>query len=330
MGLERPHAQRRVIGKVEAPTPLIVPSFSSRGFPRLPDLWEEFRHRLYGVGLVSVLDVAERLIPADVTDTLNLTLFDSGMYEANKQFANFNGCFVPASCTNWTRSRYHATLSGIDRIANTVLVNFDEPGSLEDQIASAAENFSAVPEAAADFLVKPTPGSEIVNVAGLGTHAQALDQFDLIGITAREAGGSLQKRCSSVVMLRNALSDAGLDLPIHVFGAITPSEILAYFFCGADVFDGLNWLRQAFRDHGSIPIEAAAFEDMKWKLPEPELFETERAQNLRTLYRLQQQMSEYSLTGDLESMESEFPVASDAVTVAEVAGAEIRSRRKYL
>ena len=73
-------------------------------------------------------------------------------------------------------------------------------------------------EAAADFLVKPPPGSEIVNVAGLGAHAQALDQFDVIGITAREAGGSLQKRCSSVVMLRDALSDEGLDLPIHVFG----------------------------------------------------------------------------------------------------------------
>ena len=75
---------------------------------------------------------------------------------------------------------------------------------------------------------------------------EALKRFSVIGIAAREAGSSFLKRCSSIVMLRNLLNDAGLDMPIHVFGAINPYEALAYFFCGADIFDGLNWLRLAF------------------------------------------------------------------------------------
>ena len=51
MGTERPHAQSREIGEVEVQTPLIVPSFSSRGFSQVSEIWEEFRHRLYGVAL---------------------------------------------------------------------------------------------------------------------------------------------------------------------------------------------------------------------------------------------------------------------------------------
>ena len=84
-------------------------------------------------------------------------------------------------------------------------------------------------------------------------------------------GDSLVKRCSAVVMLRDAMGDAGLDAPIHIFGAINPMEVLTYFFCGADVFDGLNWLRLAFRKHGSIAIEEAAFEGQNSNLDDCDL-----------------------------------------------------------
>ena len=83
------------------------------------------------------------------------------------------------------------------------------------------------------------------------------------------------------------LYDAGLVLPIHVFGAITPQEILAYFFCGADVLDGLNWLRLLFREDGPIPIEAAAFEGTNAGLTDWELHTAGWTANLRILYRLQ-------------------------------------------
>lgn len=58
MEVESPHAQIRRVHKLGVATPLIAPSFSSRGFPYVSEIWEEFRHRLYGVCLVSAFDVA--------------------------------------------------------------------------------------------------------------------------------------------------------------------------------------------------------------------------------------------------------------------------------
>ena len=324
MGPTRSHAQRREIKKVEAPTPLVVPSFSSRGFPQLAELWEECRHRLYGVALTSSYDIAEQLISTDAIDAVNLAFLDSGQYETNDQFVNFSGRHIPAPSASWTRDRHHQTLETIDNTANIVLVNFDRPRKIDEQVISASEDFSVVPSAATDFLVKPEPNTSLVNVAHLSTRSEDLGQFDVIGITAREAGSALLARCRSVVMLRDTLTEAGLDLPIHVFGAITPKEVLTYYFCGADIFDGLNWLRQAFRDYEAIPIEEAAFEAMKWTKAEPDLFDAERTHNLRVLYRLQEALRQYSDSGDMEFLEKEFPSARQAATLAEIAGAEIR------
>ena len=288
MGTERPHAQSREIEKVEVQTPLIVPSFSSRGFSQVSEIWEEFRHRLYGVALVSSLDVAEGLIPTDVTDTLNFTIYDSGLYETSDQFMSASGEHILPYSTDWTRSQYHKTVTEIDNTANFMLVNFDHRGRLEEQLEFASEDFSIAPNAATDFLLKPERATEIVNISKLASCTQALGQFDVVGITEREAGNSLVKRCRSVIMLRNILDDACLDIPIHIFGAITPLEILTYFFCGADVFDGLNWLRSSFKTTTSVPIEEVAFEKPNWNVSEFDLLDVERTRNLRTLYRLQE------------------------------------------
>ena len=324
MGTDRHHARRREIGKVQVETPLIVPSFSSRGFSKVSEMWKQFRYRLNGAALGSLFDMAEGLVPISMTDNVNLAVFDSGLYETRDIPTNGGGCHAPPSGAIWTRSRYHKTLIDIDKTANSVLVNYDHLGNLKEQIALASEDFSLVPSAAADFLIKPEPDSMLVNVAKLSTHAQDLGQFDVIGITAREMGDSLLKRCSAIVTLRDTLDDAGLDLPIHVFGAITPYEVLAYFFCGADVFDGLNWLRLAFRDHTSIPIEEVSLERINWNKPEPDLFYEERTRNLGTLYRLQEALGYYSNDGGLEHLEREFPIARRAAGVAHTAGAEIR------
>ena len=323
MGSSRPRAQSREIKKVEVPTPLVVPSFTSRGFPQLAELWEEFRHRLYGVALISSYDIAGQLVPSNATDTVNLAFLDSGQYETNDQFVNFSGRHIPAPSTSWTRDMHHQTLAGVDSTANIVLVNFDHPGEVGDQVISASEDFSVFPSAATDFLVKPEPNTSLVNVAKLSTHLEDLEQFDVIGITARESGSSLLSRCRSIIMLRDTLTDGELGVPIHVFGAITPKEVLTYYFCGADIFDGLNWLRQAFRDYETIPIEESAFETMKWKKPDPELFDAERTHNLRVLYRLQEALRQYSDTGDMESLEEKFPAAHQAAALAEIAGAGI-------
>ncbi len=322
MDVEYPHADIRRIHKLEVSTPLIAPSFSSRGFPHISNVWEEFKHKLYGVCLVSAFDVAVGRIPADATDVVNVVIVDSGLYETSKEYSS-GKLHASALTGEWTRARYHDSVRDIGQKGNVILVNFDEAGKLEEQIERSSEDFSHAPRAVSDFLVKPTDPTGLVNLPKLTQHQEALRQFDIIGITAREVGNSFLRRCGSVVTLRNLLNDTGLSTPIHVFGAINPYEVLTYFLCGADIFDGLNWLRLAFRSHASLPVDESAMEDMKWNLTDLDLLAEEWTHNLRFLYQLQEALRRYAANGDLASLIEEFPLARQAAYIAEIAGAEI-------
>ena len=320
---ERPHCQTRQVEKVEISTPLIVPSFSSCGFPHVADIYDEMKDKLFGVCLVSALDLASGCISAGVTEEVNVVLIDSGTYESRKMMYGHGDNCLSATNAGWSRLQYQKIADGVDAGASVILVNYDGAEPVDRQIMRASEDFSHAPHAASDFLVKPEFPARLVNVARLAKHTGEVEQFDIIGIAAREAGDSLARRCSTVVMLRDALGDASLDIPIHVFGAINPLEVLTYFLCGADVFDGLNWLRLAFREHGSIAIEEAAFEGMKSNLVDFDLRAGEWVSNLRFLYRLQESLHRYSLTHDLDELAREFPRALEAARIAELAGAVI-------
>ena len=324
MEAEYSHGQARRVHKLGVRTPLIVPSFSSRGFPNLSDIWEEFSHKLYGVCLVSAFDVAEGCIPVNVNDMVNVVFWDSGLFETSSERVESNGHDAPSKGVKWTREQYHETLELIAETANALVVNFDEVGNLEDQICKATEDFSLTPHAASDFLVKPTDDSEWVNLPKLGLHIDQLSQVSVVGIAAREAGDSLLTRCGSIVMLRDMLNEAGLETPIHVFGAINPYEVLAYFFCGADIFDGLNWLRCLFRNCGSIPIGESATENFRWNLTDSELQIQAWTSNLRLLFQLQEEIQRFGAGGSLESLVGEFPIVREAAHIANIAGAEIR------
>ena len=88
---------------------------------------------------------------------------------------------------NGTRAQYQDILTNIGAGGNTVVVNFDEVGNLEEQIHSALEDFSLLPHAASDFLVKPADESEWVNLPKLNLYLDRLDEVNAIGITARKS-----------------------------------------------------------------------------------------------------------------------------------------------
>ena len=162
-----------------------------------------------------------------------------------------------------------------------------------------------------------------MNIPGLAKFTSELTKFEVIGITAREIANSFLARCRSLVMLRDILDNFGLDIPIHIFGAITPYEVLAYFFSGADVFDGLNWLRLSYRKDKLISMEQAAFETMEWDQYDSDLWLDEWAHNLAYLYEMQETMREFAETGNLAVFSGVFPMASRAARIAEIAGARI-------
>ena len=317
------HSQSRIIDNIEVETPLIIPSFSSYGFPNVTQIYGDLIDSIHGVCLVSALDLHLGVIPNDVTDNVNLVVVDSGMYEARSRACSHSDGFEDFAKPDWTREQYWDTVRDLDPSANIILVNYDESRRLELQIACAAEDFAISPTAASDFLLKPDSDTPIVNVARLAEQIEPLQKFDIIGITAREAGESLLKRCRTVIMLRELLSSTDTAKPIHVFGAISPLEIVTFFLCGADIFDGLSWLRLSYAQGQSRAIAECAFDNGKVDLFDSEVCFHEWIANISLLYRLQRALHGYITTYDFDELKREFPLAVKASRVAKLAGANI-------
>jgi hypothetical protein len=56
----------------------------------------------------------------------------------------------------------------------------------------------------------------------------------------------------NIASLRNEIDRHFKDLPIHIFGSLDTLSTYLYFLAGADIFDGLTWLRYAFSDGDTI------------------------------------------------------------------------------
>ena len=318
MSIEMRQAQTRRVAGLDVETPVIVPSFSSRGFPDVATIHGAVSHNLYGVSLVSAPDVANGSLPADALLATNVVVLDSGGYETNNVYPTQDLC----SCSNqWSLERYRASVADIQELTNVIAVGFDRYSELETQIQGASEDMSIAQTASFDFLIKPHSGQRLVNIAELSRHVEQLSQFPVIGVTAREIGYSFLNRCRSIVTLRTIIDESQLVIPIHVFGAIRPFEILTYFLCGADIFDGLDWLRFEFRPGNDIAIDSIAWEHMQWNQPDEALKWNSWSNNLNFLYRLQQAIRKYATGGDFDDLVDEFPDAVGAARIAHLAGA---------
>ena len=318
MSIETRQAQTRRVPTLDIATPLVVPSFSSRGFPDVATIHDAVSHNLYGVSLVSAPDVANGFLPADALIATNVVVLDSGGYETNNVYPARELC---VRGNQWSMERYRKSVSDIQELANVVTVSFDRHCQLESQIEGASEDMSIAQTASFDFLIKPHSDQQLVNVAELSRHVEQLSQFPVIGVTAREIGYSFLNRCRSIVTLRTILDESQLAIPIHVFGAIRPFEILTFFLCGADIFDGLDWLRFEFRLGNDIPIDSIAWEHMQWNQPDEALKWNSWSNNLNFLYRLQGAIRGYATTGDFDDLSDEFPDAIGAARIAQLAGA---------
>ena len=316
MSRDQFHPGTRSIAQVGVETPLLVPSFSSRGFPEVAALYRELRNDLYGVCLVSAFDVSTQRINNDLADIADLIVLDSGVYETKPIAVAADGYNPAPSHGTWDRNAYRDYLRTVGPSANVLAVSFDHYGAIELQIELASEDFTYAPSAASDFLVKPISSELLLESRDIAAYACALSHFRVLGVTERELGNSLLDRCRALIALRTALTEAGANTPIHVFGTITPGAVLSYFFCGSDIFDGLNWLRFVYEGPGLRPISEAALDDGEWEEADGLRFLRQSRRNLRFLRQLQDAMRFYCASGDLRGLINAFPVAEAAARVA--------------
>jgi hypothetical protein len=235
-------------------TPLLVPSFSSKGFPEVAGIIKLAEEFIEGPMLVSAYDLHYEHIAGPFAAPA-LIFLDSGGYEAGKD-ADFSDLAEYQEIAQpWTREYHQAILRSWESNEPTVMISYDHPRdrmSVASQISQALQ-LPAKRNTLREILLKPeTVTQRFLDIDQIAPHVHQLAQFDIIGITEKEIGSSILDRMKNVARLRIELNKAGLNTPIHVFGSLDPLSTPLYFVAGADIFDGLTWLRFGYRDGESI------------------------------------------------------------------------------
>lgn len=193
-----------------------------------------------------------------------LIILDSGWYEKgidglldSQSAAQGTGDGAAShDSTGFDYQEYREVVESLDEDFIGLVVGWDSRGAYEEQIDKAQE-FFADRNFASCLLLKPTGERETHDFTGLsqGT-ASRLRHFDVVGATEKELGDSVLSRLSSVWELRTILDRAEVDAPIHVFGGLDPLMTPLYYAAGAEIFDGLAWLRYAFVEGLAVHREA--------------------------------------------------------------------------
>lgn len=255
---------------VSIKTPILIPSFSSKGF-RFNNVKESSNNRsqvsevtdalkttseyLTESMLISAYDLYYNHIHIEAYPT-EIVFVDSGGYETAD--AHDLSAVWRHTCPikDWTLEFLQSELDRWPEHVPAAFVNYDH-GILRrpiiEQIEDARKLFSRYPNQLHDFLLKPeTMAQQYLNIGNVLANISKLKGFDIIGVTEKELGNSLLKRMCNIAKIRLALDEARINTPIHVFGSLDPLTSPMYFMAGAEIFDGLTWLRYSYYDGTAI------------------------------------------------------------------------------
>ena|SRR5260221_3369542 len=288
----------------EADLPLLVPSFSSKGFTLFPprqakshltrsalstDL-HEFGQTPSQAVLISAFDLHFEYFQLpdepsrnclDWIPNVRVIFLDSGGYELAPYFDISEPKTPPYhSREDFGPTEYDKVLQRLGhrlRKRNFVVSNFDwgtRGQPLDQQLAAARRLKRRHPNVLHNFILKPWSASMTIvdprKIAadGIGD----IGGFDIVGVTEKELGIDLLERLRRVAQLRTALNGASIRSPIHVWGGLDPLLTPLYFFAGAQIFDGLSWLRYAYVDGLAVSRECASVLDLELGVEAPRRF----------------------------------------------------------
>lgn len=246
----------RTVTGTAVETPLLVPSYSSRGF-NVGSILEDTCEYYENAKLISAYDIYYKLVAHKHIFSADLLFIDSGHYE--KIATNNPGEPYEderPGTRKWNLELYRKTLKSLStEHCQLVRVTYDRHLPVAEQIALATPTKKDFPEVLTDFLIKSEPNGSrdgrprtFLDWHAVAANAGALEFADIVGFTEKEMGGSYRERAEFITHVREALNGAGLNQPIHVFGCLDPFGVLIYQAAGADIFDGLSWLRFAWSE----------------------------------------------------------------------------------
>ena len=286
-------------------TPLLVPSFSSKAFgfshdgqPEVLRVLDASREFITRTCLISAYDVFYNYIPApeDLGITVDLMFLDSGGYEVSDD-RDLSAVNKPVHRPeDWDLQKLDTIAGRWPEAMPAVFVSYDhsnERHPVPEQLRRAKDFLHRHPDHLHSFLVKPqSPQERTLEPAlqALSEHVGDLVGFQLLGVTEKELGSSVFERMVRIARLRQVLDAAGLSIPIHVFGALDPLSVALYFVAGAEVFDGLTWVRYAYNGGQCVYIQNNAALNYGVEIQGDELRVRTIADNLRYLEQLERSL----------------------------------------
>jgi hypothetical protein len=305
-------ADRRAIvfkGQEVLKTPLLVPSFSSKGFPEVETILQFSEEFLTETLLVSAYDIFYKKIPNKIT-YVPVVFLDSGGYECGKDVEFSDLGVIPHSTQPWDQEKHITIVEGWDTAVPTVLISYDHPKNhltIEEQILRANALFKGR-QVIRELLIKPeTKDQQYIQFDSVIRNIHKLADFEIIGLTEKQLGKTLLERMSNIAKVRIALQKAHLQIPIHIFGSLDTMTTPLYFLAGADIFDGLTWLRFAYHDGYTVYMHNFATEKLGPKIQDKFLKARIISSNYYALQELQLGMSRYLNAREFK----EFPYHSN-------------------
>ena len=293
----------RLNGKEIERTPLLIPSFSSKGFPEVGKIVEYSAQLIEGPALVSAYDLHYKQVKPPL-DFASLLFLDSGGYEASKDVELSDYEEKKHLPREWNRNFHDAVIANWKPGVPSVVISYDNPkerSTIAEQITRARELALGRPDLLKEVLLKPEKAMQsVLPIDEVISNIHSLSAFDVIGVTEKEIGSSMLDRMKNIAALRTALDRVGLDTPLHIFGSLDTVTSPMYFLAGADIFDGLTWLRFAFQDgrtlykqnYGALvglSIKAHVLDGICWD------------NNYRYLQELQLEMRRFLQSGDFSA-----------------------------
>jgi len=282
-------------------TPMMVPSISSRSNIKIKETIYFLRDSDFsGPILVSAYDV-KYITKFPNMGFSDLVFLDSGGYEVARDMdVSEIGLYKPES-HEWNREIHKTAIKKLSSSKPIVLISYDHPTErhpIQEQITNAESLFKRRKKYVKEILLKSERIKHNIDINHVIENVESLDQFDIIGITEKELGSSILERMLNIAKLRIGMDDAGIEKPIHIFGGLDPITTPLYSFSGADIFDGLSWLRFIFDNGNTLYIDS--YGPKKFGIQErlEKIWKISMSTNNSMFARLRLDLVKFQLTND--------------------------------
>ena len=250
--------------------------------------------------------------------TPEMIFVDSGGYEISTDI-DYSSVIYPLSNPEpWVIENLESVIENWPVQIPAVFVNFDHHDyrrPFTDQVADARRLFQRCRQHLTLLLLKPETKTQTTlneTISSAMVNIEELGNFDIVGVTEKELGQTMLDRMCQITKLRLAMDEADVKVPLHIFGSLDPLSVCLYYIAGAEIFDGLTWLRYAYNDGLCIYTHNMAVVKYGLHMKDDLIRSRTLTENYYSLQSIQHRLLEFETTRSFDKLEPHADLLSNA------------------